>query len=92
MAKKKASAKKNSLVGNINKRKKAGKSRSKKKSTVSKQAYSDMQKGWPKKKGTKKKAAKKKSKPAILSSSPDHRRAINTKPLPTGRVASGVLV
>jgi hypothetical protein len=65
MAKKK-STKKNSLVANINKRKKAGKSRSKAKSTISKDAYSDMQKGWPKKKsskkaGGKKKAAKKKS-------------------------------
>ena len=39
---------KNSLVGNINKRKRAGKSRSKKRSTVSKKAYSDMKKGWPK--------------------------------------------
>jgi len=45
---------KNSLVGNINKRKKAGTSRSKKKSTVSSKAYSDMQKGWPKKKKSKK--------------------------------------
>ena len=41
---------KNSLVGNINKRKKAGTSRSKKKSTISPKAYNDMQKGWPKKK------------------------------------------
>jgi hypothetical protein len=43
-----------SLVENINKRKKAGKSRSKKKSTISPKAYSDMKKGWPKKKGSKK--------------------------------------
>lgn len=50
-----AKKKKNSLVGNINKRKKAGKSRSKKKSTISRDAYDDMQAGWPKKK--KKKAA-----------------------------------
>ena len=41
---------KNSLVGNINKRKKAGTSRSKKNSTVSPKAYKAMQKGWPKKK------------------------------------------
>lgn len=64
-------AKKSSLVGNINKRKRAGKSRSKKASTVSKEAYADMQHGWPgskkkstakKKAGAKKKAsAKKKS-------------------------------
>lgn len=40
--------KKNSLVNNINKRKKAGKSRSKAKSTVSKEAYGEMKKGWPK--------------------------------------------
>jgi hypothetical protein len=41
---------KNSLVGNINKRRKAGTSRSKKNSTVSPKAYADMKKGWPKKK------------------------------------------
>jgi len=39
-----------SLVENINKRQKAGKSRSKSKSTISDKAYKDMQKGWPKKK------------------------------------------
>ena len=37
---------KNSLVGNINRRKKAGISRPKSKSTVSKKAYSAMKKGW----------------------------------------------
>lgn len=37
---------KNSLVNNINARKKAGKSRSVKKSTVSKKSYQDMKKGW----------------------------------------------
>lgn len=42
-----------SLVKNINKRKKAGTSRSKKNSTISPKAYKDMQKGWPKKKGKK---------------------------------------
>jgi hypothetical protein len=36
-----------SLVENINKKKKAGTSRSKKKSTISPKAYSDMKKGWP---------------------------------------------
>lgn len=41
---------KNSLVGNINKRKKAGTSRSKKKSTISDKAYADMKSGWKKKK------------------------------------------
>ena len=37
---------KNSLVNNINARKKKGVSRSKKKSTVSKKAYVQMEKGW----------------------------------------------
>jgi len=40
---------KNSLVNNINKRKKAGTSRSKKNSTISPKAYRDMQRGWKKK-------------------------------------------
>ena len=39
-----------SLYKNINKRKKAGISRSKKKSTISKEAYTNMKKGFPKKK------------------------------------------
>ncbi|MBL9090146.1 MAG: hypothetical protein JNL96_02910 [Planctomycetaceae bacterium] len=50
MAKKKSAKQKNSLVGNINNRKKAGKSRSKKNSTISREAYADMQSGWGKKK------------------------------------------
>lgn len=37
---------KNSLVNNINARKKKGTSRSKKDSTVSKENYRDMEKGW----------------------------------------------
>lgn len=42
---------KNSLVNNINARKKKGKSRPKKKSTISKESYDDMQRNWkPKKK------------------------------------------
>lgn len=40
---------KNSLVANINKRRQAGTSRSKKNSTISSEAYSQMKKGWPKK-------------------------------------------
>ena len=40
-----------SLVRNINKRKKAGTSRSKKKSTISAKAYAAMKKGWKKKGG-----------------------------------------
>lgn len=42
-------AKKNSLVANINKRKKAGTSRTKKKSTVSDSAYKKMEEDWEKK-------------------------------------------
>jgi hypothetical protein len=50
MAKKKAARKtKNSLVGNINKRKKFGKSRSKKDTTISDKAYEEMRQGWPEK-------------------------------------------
>ncbi len=37
---------KNSLVNNINSKKKKGTSRPKKKSTVSKKAYKDMEKNW----------------------------------------------
>jgi len=40
---------KNSLVNNINARKKKGSSRSPKKSTVSKKSYKDMENGWSKK-------------------------------------------
>jgi len=40
----------NSLVNNINARKKKGKSRSKKKSTVSKESYGEMETGWRKNK------------------------------------------
>lgn len=40
---------KNSLVANINRRKKAGTSRSKKDSTVSPEAYLAMKEGWPSK-------------------------------------------
>ena len=55
-----ASKRKNSLVANINRRKRAGKSRSKSRSTVSKESYDQMEKGWPKK-ASRKKASKKKS-------------------------------
>tara|TARA_E500000318_G_C3413814_1_gene154632 strand:+ start:191 stop:331 length:141 start_codon:yes stop_codon:yes gene_type:complete len=44
-----------SLVENINKRRRAGKSRSKKNSTITAKAYSDMKKGWPNSKKKKKK-------------------------------------
>tara|TARA_B100001939_G_C16732776_1_gene526224 strand:+ start:125 stop:541 length:417 start_codon:yes stop_codon:yes gene_type:complete len=51
-----------SLVENINKRKKAGTSRSKANSTISDKAYADMQSGW-KKKGAYVGKSKKKFKP-----------------------------
>jgi|TARA_R110000851_G_scaffold9763_5_gene36058 hypothetical protein len=41
---------KTGLYANINKRKKAGTSRSKKKSTITDKAYKNMQAGFPKKK------------------------------------------
>ena len=43
-----ATAKKNSLVNNINKKKKAGTSKSKRKSTISKKAYDNMKNNWDK--------------------------------------------
>jgi len=43
---------KNSLVNNINARKKKGTSRSKKKSTISKKNYNDMQDNWGKEEKT----------------------------------------
>ena len=45
-------AKAKGLWANINARKKAGTSRSKKDSTITKKAYTNMKKGFPKKKGT----------------------------------------
>ena len=50
---------KKGLYHNINKRKKAGTSRSKKKSTISKKAYADMKAGFP---NSKKNKAKRKRK------------------------------
>ena len=52
-----------SLYKNINKRKKAGTSRPKSKSTITAKAYANMKAGFPKK-GTKKTMAKKKKKMA----------------------------
>ena len=45
-----AKKKKKGLWANINARKKAGTSRSKKNSTITKKAYTNMKKGFPKKK------------------------------------------
>ncbi|WP_129645632.1 hypothetical protein [Peristeroidobacter agariperforans] len=53
------SKRKNSLVANINRRKRAGKSRPKSRSSVSKESYDQMQKGWPK--SGKKRAARNKA-------------------------------
>ena len=52
-----AAKKKNSLVENINRRKRAGTSRPKTRSSVSKSAYDDMRAGWPRKKKKAKKKA-----------------------------------
>lgn len=49
-----------SLWENINKRKKAGTSRSKSKSTITKKAYDNMKAGFPNSKKNKAKRAKKK--------------------------------
>jgi len=47
--KKKAAPKKNSLVANINKKKKAGTSRTKANSTVDAKSYKKMKEGWTEK-------------------------------------------
>jgi hypothetical protein len=57
-----AAKKKNSLVENINRRKRSKTSRPKSKSTISKSAYKDMQRGWPGKKSAKRKRSAKKRK------------------------------
>jgi hypothetical protein len=63
-AKKNKNGVKNSLVNNISARKKKGKSRPKKKTTVSKKSYSAMEKNWgrPKKRAGAKKTGKKTAK------------------------------
>ena len=45
-----AATKKNSLVNNINKKKKAGSSKTKNKSTISKKTYDDLKENWSDKK------------------------------------------
>jgi hypothetical protein len=55
-------AKKSSLVANINRRKRAGTSRPKSRSTISSAAYDRMEQGWPAK--PKKKTASPKTKAA----------------------------
>jgi hypothetical protein len=51
-----AAKQKNSLVANINRRKRAGKSRPKKRSTVSSESYKEMRAGWPHSKKAKRKS------------------------------------
>ena len=53
--------KKRSLVANINRRKKAGTSRTRSRSTVSRKSYGDMQEGWPKKKPAARKSGARKA-------------------------------
>ena len=43
-----ATVKNNSLINNINKKKKAGKSKPKSESTISKKAYEDLKNNWGK--------------------------------------------
>lgn len=50
-----ATKKKNSLVANINRKKKSGTSRPKKDSTISPEAYQQMKANWPKTKPATKK-------------------------------------
>jgi len=63
-----------SLVENMNARKKAGTSRSKKNSTVSPKAYKNMKDGWP---NSKKKKAKKKR---VTSVYPEWRKSWTSYP------------
>jgi hypothetical protein len=57
-------AKKNSLVNNINRRKRAGTSRPKSRSTVSSAAYDRMESGWPAESKKKTATSKKRATPA----------------------------
>lgn len=50
-----ATKRKNSLVGNINRRKKSGTSRPKSQSTVSDESYREMQRNWGRGKGASRK-------------------------------------
>lgn len=73
-------ARKNSLVNNINRRKKKGTSRAKSRSTISREAYDQMNQGWPKRAKKKKNAKKKPSKTkatkkAAKKTRPSKRRA-----------------
>jgi hypothetical protein len=56
---KSTASRKNSLVANLNRRKRKGTSRPKSRSTVSSKSYRDMQRGWPR--STKRKTARKKA-------------------------------
>jgi hypothetical protein len=56
---KSTASRKNSLVANLNRRKRKGTSRPKSRSTVSSKSYRDMQREWPRSKKRKKSARKK---------------------------------
>ncbi|MBN8229121.1 excinuclease ABC subunit A [Corallococcus macrosporus] len=66
--------KKNSLVANINRRKKAGTSRPKSRSKVSSKSYKNMERGWGKT-ARKKTAAKKTATKKTARKSPARKRA-----------------
>jgi hypothetical protein len=71
-----ASKRKNSLVNNINRRKRAGKSRPKSRSTVSKDSYQQMQAGWPR---ARRKSSKKSTKTRATTKSGAKRKTAMTK-------------
>ena len=71
-------ARKNSLVENINRRKRAGTSRPKSRSTVSSDAYARMEAGWPKKSTKKASATRKK---ASKKAGAPRKRATKKSPL-----------
>lgn len=75
----KRSTAKNSLVANINKRKKAKTSRTKRNSTVSSEAYEQMQEGWPKKRSAKKKGRGTAKKSATKKSTATNSKSAKTK-------------
>jgi hypothetical protein len=77
-------AKKNSLVNNINKRKKAGKSRPKSKSSVGKESYSEMEKGW----SSKKKSSKSSKKSTKKSTKKATKKSVKKSTKKTGKKSS----
>jgi hypothetical protein len=72
-----ASKRKNSLVANINRRKRAGKSRPKSRSTVSKESYDQMERGWPQKASRKNKTTSSRKRPSPKNKSTGKKSAKN---------------